>query len=137
MATNLDKSLADVIASRPKNNKRRTSRRLSAKSSLVGSPASKAVAASPSQRARAQKQTQSQVSGAPHADKIIVSNLPNDVNETQIKELFTQQIGPTKEVTLHYDPHGRSKGIASVTFSRRGDGTKAHQQYHNRLIDGS
>lgn len=47
------------------------------------------------------------------------------------------QIGPTKEVTLHYDNAGRSKGTASVLFSKRGDGTKAYQQYHNRLIDGS
>jgi THO complex subunit 4 len=84
-----------------------------------------------------------------------VSNLPTDVNEAQIKvralkplidvqypnyyfqELFSMQIGPTKEVTLHYDNAGRSKGIASVLFSKRGDGTKAYQQYHNRLIDGS
>jgi len=70
-------------------------------------------------------------------DKIIVSNLPIDVNEAQIKELFSQTVGPLKEVTLHYDHTGRSKGVAAVHFQRKGDGTKAFQQYNNRLIDGS
>ena len=46
-------------------------------------------------------------------------------------------IGPLREVTLTYDAGGRSKGVASVVFQRKGDGTKAYAQYHNRLIDGS
>jgi len=90
------------------------------------------------------------------ADKIIVSNLPQDVNELQIKvssmiiyllyclfiacvlqELFHSTVGPLRDVTLHYDSAGRSKGVASVNFQRKGDGTKAYQQYNNRLIDGS
>lgn len=92
------------------------------------------------------------------SEKIIVSNLPGDVNEAQVKvcqrfltvvyfscliyfivykELFNQTVGPLKDITLHYDATGRSKGIATVTFQRKGDGTKAFQQYNNRLIDGS
>jgi THO complex subunit 4 len=66
-----------------------------------------------------------------------VSNLPQDVNEAQVKELFTSTVGPLREVTLHYDASGRSKGVAAVHFQRKGDGTKAFQQYNNRLIDGS
>lgn len=54
-----------------------------------------------------------------------------------IQELFHTTVGPLKEVTLHYDAQGRSKGVAAVHFQRRGDGTKAFQQYNNRLIDGS
>lgn len=73
-----------VIASRPKN-KRRSSRRASAKSTLVGSPASQKAAVTPAQRARVQTQAQPQSANAPHAEKIIVSNLPADVNEAQIK----------------------------------------------------
>jgi len=59
-----------------------------------------------------------------------------DVNEAQIKELFHSTIGPLKDVTLHYDPTGRSKGVANIVFTRKGDGSKAYQQYNNRLIDG-
>jgi THO complex subunit 4 len=89
----------------------------------------------------------------PSPEKIMVSNLPADVNEQQIKvcypyaclilvlkppqELFASTVGPTKTVTLHYDAAGRSKGIAFVVFTKAGDGNKAFQQYNNRLIDGS
>lgn len=56
---------------------------------------------------------------------------------TAIKELFHSTVGPLRDVTLHFDSAGRSKGIAAVHFQRKGDGTKAYQQYNNRLIDGS
>jgi THO complex subunit 4 len=90
-------------------------------------------------------------------EKIVVSNLPDDVNEAQVKvrsffyqfvrtglnfelsfqELFQTTVGPLREVNLHYDANGRSKGVASVIFQKKGDGNKAYQQYNNRLIDGS
>ncbi|KZP16906.1 hypothetical protein FIBSPDRAFT_747875, partial [Athelia psychrophila] len=97
---------------------------------------------SPGARARiANNATATKAAPAPVAtqatDKIIVSNLPLDVNETQVKELFHSTVGPLREVTLHYDSAGRSKGVAAVHFQRKGDGAKAFQQYNNRLIDGS
>ncbi|KAG6839490.1 hypothetical protein C0991_002175 [Blastosporella zonata] len=114
--------------------RRGTSRRGSARAQVLGnagpSPAARARASAPA-NAAVKVTTQT----AP-TDKIIVSNLPIDVNEAQIKELFTQTVGPLKEVTLHYDQAGRSKGVAAVHFQRKGDGTKAFQQYNNRLIDG-
>ena len=54
-----------------------------------------------------------------------------------LQEFFHTTVGPLRNVTLHYDNKGVSKGVASVQFSRKGDGTKAYQQYNNRLIDGS
>lgn len=54
-----------------------------------------------------------------------------------LQELFHTTIGPLREVTLHYDSAGRSKGVAAVLFQKKGDGTRAYQQYNNRLIDGS
>lgn len=54
-----------------------------------------------------------------------------------IQELFQTTVGPLREVNLHYDANGRSKGVASVIFQKKGDGNKAYQQYNNRLIDGS
>ncbi|KAG6918376.1 hypothetical protein DXG01_015028 [Tephrocybe rancida] len=120
-----------MIKSKPR---RGSTRRGSARAQVLGnagpSPAARARATAPTNGAgKATTQT------AP-TDKIIVSNLPIDVNEAQIKELFTQTVGPLKEVTLHYDQTGRSKGVAAVHFQRKGDGTKAFQQYNNRLIDG-
>jgi len=132
----MDKTLDEIIATRPKNTRRGSSRRGSAKAQVLGSPAS-----SPATRARAapasngSKTAPAQAASQP-ADKIIVSNLPFDVNEAQVKELFHSTVGPLKDVTLHYDAKGVSKGVAAVHFQRKGDGNKAYQQYNNRLIDG-
>jgi len=129
------KSLDEIIATRPRG-VRRTARR-GARAQVLGT-------AGPSPVARVRTVTTTPVANgvksataAPQpADKIIVSNLPQDVNETQVKELFHSTVGPLREVTLHYDSAGRSKGVAAVHFQRKGDGTKAYQQYNNRLIDG-
>ncbi|KAF8549602.1 hypothetical protein OG21DRAFT_1421030 [Imleria badia] len=130
----MDKSLDEVISARPKNG-RRLGRRSSAKAQVLGNPANAAVRAATQNAAAAKVVAAANPTSQP-ADKIIVSNLPADVNEVQIKELFHSTVGPLREVTLHYDSAGRSKGIAAVHFQRKGDGTKAYQQYNNRLIDG-
>ncbi|KAF8069039.1 hypothetical protein FPV67DRAFT_1490853 [Lyophyllum atratum] len=131
----MDKALEDIISSRPRNARRGSSRRGSARAQVLGGPV-----VSPAARARINTPNgvvKAAATAQPSpADKIIVSNLPIDVNEAQIKELFTQTVGPLREVTLHYDSNGRSKGVAAVQFQRKGDGTKAFQQYNNRLIDG-
>ncbi|EDR07945.1 uncharacterized protein LACBIDRAFT_297468 [Laccaria bicolor S238N-H82] len=130
----MDKSLDDIISAKPKTGRRGAARRPSARAQVLGS-----TAVSPVQRARAANIAASRTAKAvvPASTKIIVSNLPVDVNETQIKELFTTTVGPLRDVTLHYDAGGRSKGVASVQFSNKGDGEVAYQQYNNRLIDGS
>ncbi|ETW78089.1 hypothetical protein HETIRDRAFT_411258 [Heterobasidion irregulare TC 32-1] len=132
----MDKSLDEIISTRPKAI-RRTAVRKTARQQLLGS-----AGTPPAARARivphaaAANGTKPVSIATQPADKIIVSNLPQDVNEVQIKELFQTTVGPLREVTLHYDSAGRSKGVASVHFSRKGDGSKAYQQYNNRLIDG-
>ncbi|KAF9788635.1 hypothetical protein BJ322DRAFT_1099100 [Thelephora terrestris] len=131
----MDKTLEDIITSRPKPGRRAGSRRGVARAEVLGKkdPA-------PSVRARYTTTTpgvgKTTPATAQGGEKIIVSNLPTDVNEAQIKELFHSTIGPLKDVALHYDPSGRSKGVANILFQRKGDGTKAYQQYNNRLIDG-
>ncbi|KAG0144764.1 hypothetical protein CROQUDRAFT_79602 [Cronartium quercuum f. sp. fusiforme G11] len=67
--------------------------------------------------------------------KIIVSNLPTDVTENQIRELFSTTVGPVIKVALSYDNRAQSKGTAQVEFKRNDDATKAFQQYNKRLID--
>jgi len=129
----MDKSLDEIISSKPKAGRRGAGRRSSARAQVLGKPV-----VTPAQRARAAATpaTDTAKAVAQGSEKIIVSNLPGDVNEAQVKELFNQTVGPLKEITLHYDANGRSKGIATVTFQKKGDGTKAFQQYNNRLIDG-
>jgi len=120
----MDKALDDIISKRRP--RRNNPRRGAAKAAIIGK---KTTPVAPVAARKAVPV------GVP-TEKIIVSNLPPDVNEAQVKELFTSTIGPLKEVTLNYDQHGKSKGIATVTFARKGDGSKAHTQYNNRLIDG-
>ncbi|KAG1748315.1 uncharacterized protein EDB91DRAFT_1235683 [Suillus paluster] len=131
----MDKSLDEVIASRPKGARRGGAGRragASAKAQVLGT-----TGAHPATRAATTGAIKAAgTTPAQPADKIIVSNLPTDVNEVQIKDLFHSTVGPLRDVTLHYDSAGRSKGVAAVQFQRKGDGTKAYQQYNNRLIDG-
>ncbi|KAI0322929.1 hypothetical protein OF83DRAFT_1091387 [Amylostereum chailletii] len=130
----MDKSLDELVAARPKGGIRRgNGRRNTARTQVLGTPV-----VSPTGRARAAASVQAVISKpvASAAVKIVVSNLPQDVNEAQIKELFQQTVGPLREVALNYDANGRSKGVATVTFHRRGDGDKAWKQYNGRLIDG-
>ena len=136
-----------IANTRSKGPRRPNHRRGGAKGQVLG------IANAPATRARV---AATAAGKAAPTNKIIVSNLPPDVNEAQVKvrsqpyrkypsnslistwqELFAATVGPLKEVTLHYDSNGRSKGVAAVQFSRPGDGTKAFQQYNNRLIDGS
>ncbi|KZT37485.1 hypothetical protein SISSUDRAFT_987590 [Sistotremastrum suecicum HHB10207 ss-3] len=131
----MDKSLDDIIKSKPRNHRRGGAR--------VNALGTSAAGANPSTRARYAGAVPlangaSAVTPATQAsDKIIVSNLPLDVNEAQIKELFSSTVGNLRDVNLHYDAHGKSKGVALVQFVKKGDGAKAYQQYNNRLIDGS
>ncbi|TRM63628.1 hypothetical protein BD626DRAFT_494900 [Schizophyllum amplum] len=126
----MDKALDEIIATRPRGGGRRNGvRRGGAKAQILGNgnvrPARTPVVTN----------RPAAVSAQP-SDKIIVSNLPLDVNEAAVKELFASTVGPLRTVMIHYDAGGRSKGIAVVNFQRAGDGNKAYQQYNNRLIDG-
>ena len=75
---------SQVIASRPKT-RRHVGRRTSAKTQILGNHSGVAVRAA-AQNAAAAKVVAAATPAQP-ADKIIVSNLPVDVNEVQIKVL--------------------------------------------------
>jgi len=135
----MDKSLDDIITQKKATRvaARRTRRSSAGRAQVLGKPVisprarvAAAAAASPAAKATT-------VQREANADKIIVSNLPQDVNEVQIKELFHSTVGHLRSVNLHYDQNGRSKGVAEVHFQRKGDGNRAYQQYNNRLIDGN
>jgi len=140
----IDRSLDEIISSKPKN-LRRGARR-GPRGAAIGSNGTGAAPAAAAARDRYSGSTPAAngrspapaaaAASGPTATKIIVSNLPIDVNEAQIRDLFSSTVGPLKEVTLNFDAAGRSKGVATVVFVRRGDGSNAFNQYNNRLIDG-
>ncbi|KAG8679563.1 hypothetical protein FRC12_011325 [Ceratobasidium sp. 428] len=144
MATaGLDQSLDQIMQSRPKNRRGASGRRASAPASTGGNAGQNArqrySTAVPDSK-RGSPAVAGAAAGNPAqsvAQKIMVSGLPPDVNEEQIKELFQSTVGALSSVQLNFDSQGRSKGSATVIFQKKGDANKAFQQYNNRLIDGS
>ncbi|WFD44361.1 RNA-binding RNA annealing protein [Malassezia psittaci] len=148
-STNLDKSLDDIIStkrkqtprSRPKANSAKKAK--GAKAAALGGSAAAAVSNANRQQppvvfpGRNQKQKGS---------KVIVSNLPIDVSEAQVKvciycgttnvqELFSTTIGPLRRALMSYKANGQSTGVCTVEFQRAEDANRAYAQYNNRLID--
>ncbi|KAI9438596.1 hypothetical protein H4582DRAFT_184044 [Lactarius indigo] len=68
--------------------------------------------------------------------KILLSNLPMDVAESEIEELFKRTVGPIKDMFIIYNSQGRSKGMAVVTFQRATDAISARSKYDGKVIDG-
>ncbi|KAF2723887.1 hypothetical protein K431DRAFT_301405 [Polychaeton citri CBS 116435] len=68
--------------------------------------------------------------------KILVSGLPEDVNETQIKDYFGKTIGPVKRVSVSYGPNGRSRGRAEIVFSKGDAAAKAAKDLNGVKVDG-
>ena len=53
----------------------------------------------------------------------------------RVQDFFGAKIGSTKKILLSYGPNGRSRGEASVTFSRPDSAIKAHKEYNNVVVD--
>lgn len=60
------------------------------------------------------------------ATKIIISNLPNDVTEPQVRDLLQSTVGPVRSVHMSYTATGKSTGNATILFKNKGDAQKAH-----------
>ncbi|KAH6564733.1 hypothetical protein BASA82_000877 [Batrachochytrium salamandrivorans] len=71
---------------------------------------------------------------ASYADKLVVSNLAFNVTESDVRELFSR-IGPLRSAQLNYNSEGKSKGAATVVFSKHGDAARACTEYNNRTLD--
>ncbi|CAE6347172.1 unnamed protein product [Rhizoctonia solani] len=133
MSAELDKSLDQIMQSRPKN-RRGAGRRSSAPAST--SARQRYAGAAPDAKRGPGPASTAGTPAQSVAQKIMVSGLPPDVNEEQIKELFQSTVGALSSVQLNFDSQGRSKGTATVIFQKKGDANKAFAQYNNRLIDG-
>ncbi|KAH6604874.1 hypothetical protein Trco_006581 [Trichoderma cornu-damae] len=144
MSTKLDKPLDEIVTAQ----RRQSVRRRSLRRSTGGRPAPTApaggvqkTAAKPT-RGSVTKTTPTKAAIPSGDSKVIVSNLPKDVTEKQIKnaskylEYFVQSVGPIKRVELSYGPNSQSRGIANVTFTRPEGASKALQTLNGLLVDG-
>jgi len=147
-AANLDMALDDVIKqkrpsnrgrSRNGNNSSFAPRRGGGITKSVNGPTRQGLRSAGSQ-SRSQPYSLPRVAGlggsGAEGSKILISNLDFNVTEADLKELFETRVGPLKKVALNYDATGRSKGSATIQFSRARDAAVAYDKYHNVTLDG-
>ncbi|KAG9248643.1 putative mRNA export protein mlo3 [Calycina marina] len=66
---------------------------------------------------------------------VLVSGLPKDVSEPQIKEYFGNSVGPIKKVEISYGPGGVSRGTATIIFHRSDSAAKAVEKLDGISVD--
>ncbi|EME78582.1 uncharacterized protein MYCFIDRAFT_212424 [Pseudocercospora fijiensis CIRAD86] len=134
----LDRSLDQIMKDRPASEKGRRGRgRLPGRKAAAKSKAATTAVIAPAggvqKKTKATKPIKTPSAPAAIGDsKISVSNLPEDVTESMIKEYFSTSVAPVKRVIVNYGPNGRSRGSATVFFGKptaaqeavRLDGTK-------------
>ncbi|KAF1817202.1 hypothetical protein P152DRAFT_10758 [Eremomyces bilateralis CBS 781.70] len=133
MSNQLEKSLGDILTEkRNQTRQRRPVRRaaVKAKPAPVGGVTKKTKAAKAAEKAIVS------LTGSAHGSKILVSNLPRDVEEKQIEEFFGKKAGPTKRVTIAYGADGKSRGTATIIFRHEETAAKAAKELDGLRIDG-
>ncbi|QUC16492.1 uncharacterized protein UV8b_00733 [Ustilaginoidea virens] len=134
MSSKLDKPLDDIVsAKRQSARNRRVSQRRSTGSNPAA-PVGGIQKNSRPARGAAAKPAPAKATASGES-KVIVSNLPRDVSEQQIKEYFVQAVGPIKRVDLVYGPNSVSRGIANVTFHKADGASRAFQKLNGLLVD--
>ncbi|KAJ3486753.1 hypothetical protein NLG97_g6553 [Lecanicillium saksenae] len=136
MSGKLDKPLDDIVSARRKSAGNRRSQRRTAGRTTTTAPAGGVQKAKPAPRGAAGKGAQGKAAGPQGESKVIVSNLPKDVSEQQIKEYFVKSVGPIKRVELSYGPNSQSRGIANVIFHKPDGASRAFQKLNGLLVDG-
>ncbi|KKA25677.1 RNA annealing protein Yra1 [Rasamsonia emersonii CBS 393.64] len=152
MSSKLDQSLDEIAKSRRQSG--RSARRRGGAGKVTKAPVGGVKKNTKAARGAGKGATISQTA-PPTESKIIVSGLPPDVNEANIKhktggsfvslllrpvpeglEYFTKSAGPVKKVMLTYNQNGTSRGIASITFSKPDTAAKAAKELNGLLVDG-
>ncbi|EKG19388.1 hypothetical protein MPH_03251 [Macrophomina phaseolina MS6] len=138
MSDKLNQSLDEIL----KANKRATRARPGARRSAGGKGATAAAPVggvkknTKAPKAAAKTNVPTGPAAKAHGDsKILVSNLPHDVTEPQIKEYFAKSVGPVKKVLLTYGPNGQSRGVATVIFSKANAAAEAAAAHNGLKVD--
>ncbi|KAF2842377.1 hypothetical protein M501DRAFT_410103 [Patellaria atrata CBS 101060] len=136
MSGKLDKSLDDIVSSRRA--RRQRSRRAGADGKTQVSITTPIGGVRKSLK-NSKSGAKASVPTGPAASgdsKIIVSNLPTDVSETQIKDYFSKTIGPVKKVLLTYGPNGQSRGVSTIIFAKATLAAEAAKTLDGVKVDG-
>ncbi|EAZ63059.1 RNA annealing protein [Scheffersomyces stipitis CBS 6054] len=133
--SSLDKSLDDIISS-TKRPARKFAR--STKTNKVGKKvgaASKKTIVSFKKAAPAAAAAKVSVDLS-YATKVVVSGLPKDLKQDNIKDFFQSQVGGVLTVALTYNEKGQFRGIATVIFRNSKNAALAVEKYNGAPIDG-
>ncbi|KAG5998119.1 hypothetical protein E4U52_001720 [Claviceps spartinae] len=134
MSSKLDKPLDDIVSAKRLSTRNRRSTQRRSTDTRPSAPAGGIQKNSRPARGAAGKPALAKAITTGES-KIIVSNLPKDVSEQQIKEYFVQVVGPIKRVDLVYGPNSMSRGIANVSFHKSDGASKAYQKLNGLLVD--
>ncbi|KAH7134713.1 RNA recognition domain-containing protein [Dactylonectria estremocensis] len=135
MSGKLDQALDDITSAQRRSARRRSAPRRSTGRPNTAAPVGGIQKNTKPARGAGAKPAPAKAVAANSDSKIIVSNLPKDVSEQQIKEYFVQSVGAIKRVDLVYGPNSQSRGIANVTFHRADGASKAFQKLNGLLVD--
>ncbi|KAF4507148.1 hypothetical protein G6O67_005816 [Ophiocordyceps sinensis] len=136
MSAKLDKPLDEIVsAQRNSAGRRRSQRRPTGGRPAPAAPVGGVQKPTRPTRGVASKPAPARGFFAIGESKVIVSNLPKDVSEQQIKEYFVQAVGPIKRIDLVYGPNSLSRGIANVTFHKHDGASRAFQKLNGLLVD--
>ncbi|KAK2066064.1 hypothetical protein LY76DRAFT_678776 [Colletotrichum caudatum] len=136
MSGKLDQSLDEILSTQRRSaGGRRSQRRSTGGRPAAAAPVGGVQKASKPARAAANKPNAAKPAQGTGDSKVIVSNLPKDVNEQQIKEYFITSVGPIKRVEISYGPNSVSRGIANITFREPDGASKAFQKLNGLLVD--
>lgn len=127
----LDKPLDDIIAQN-----RRSRNAVRKRKVIKKKPRTSEAKTKNSTPAAKEAQTKAiQQAIVPKTNKVIVSNLPLDVGEREIKEFFQAKVAPVRRVDVTYNAVGKSKGISTIVFNNTAAAEKA-MQFNGSKIDG-
>jgi THO complex subunit 4 len=134
----MEQSLDDILKASKTSRRGRSNRR-----SGAGRPATAAAPVGGVAKSTKQAKPTKAAPAAPAAvlggeTKIMVSNLPRDIDQAQLQDYFASAInvGRPKKVLLQYDAAGRSVGSATIIFNKHEQAAKATAALDGVKIDG-
>ncbi|CAN9185801.1 unnamed protein product [Alternaria alternata] len=136
----MEQSLDDILKASKTSRRGRSGR----KSTGTGRPATTAapvggVSKSTKQQGRPPKAAPTAPAASLGGEtKIMVSNLPRDIDNAQLQDYFVSAVGVgrPKKVLLQYDAQGRSVGSATIIFNKHDQAAKATAALDGVKIDG-
>ncbi|CCF58523.1 hypothetical protein KAFR_0E03720 [Kazachstania africana CBS 2517] len=140
MSANLNKSLDEIIGTRPK----RATRGARAAAPRRATKQVNHRRSQPVNRQRTSRGPANAVSrvarmlnsSASSLTKVNVEGLPRDIKQDAVREFFSSQVGGVQSVLLSYNERGQSTGMANITFRNSESAKVAVNKFNGAPIDG-